>query len=247
MYHLLHLYRRLGPFDIKNIRRDALLAWMPLLPFIMALALRLLLPTIADQLHTRLGFELEPYYPLLMSSFITLAPGVVGMVIGFLLLDERDEHTLAALQVTPLPLFSYLLYRISLPILLGLISTLLSYALVGLTPLSWDMLTLATFAGSVIAPQSALFLATFAENKVTGLAVMKLLNTVTLLPIFSYFLPMPWQLLCGLIPSYWPLKLFWSIAEGSSYWPIFLIVSMGYNAAVILLLLMCFSRTIQRF
>jgi hypothetical protein len=29
------------------------------------------------------------------------APGMVDMVIGFLLLDERDARTLAALRVTP--------------------------------------------------------------------------------------------------------------------------------------------------
>lgn len=41
---------------------------------------------------------------------------VFGVVTGFLLLDERDDRTLTALQVTPLPLRAYIFYRVTVPI-----------------------------------------------------------------------------------------------------------------------------------
>jgi fluoroquinolone transport system permease protein len=46
-----------------------------------------------------------------MSFLVVVMPALVGMVIGFLLLDQRDDQTLAALQVTPLTLNGYLIYR----------------------------------------------------------------------------------------------------------------------------------------
>ena len=54
------------------------------------------------------------------------------MVLGFLLLDQRDDQTLTALQVTPLSLNGYLAYRISLPMLISLVTTLLMVPLAGL-------------------------------------------------------------------------------------------------------------------
>ena len=52
-----------------------------------------------------------------------------------------------------------------------------------------QVLLLAACAG----PFTALFLVTFAENKVTGLALIKILNTVNMLPVLAYFVPEPWQ------------------------------------------------------
>ena len=43
-----------------------------------------------------------------MGGYLMTAPGIVGMVVGFLLLDERDERTLSALRVTPLSMRRYL-------------------------------------------------------------------------------------------------------------------------------------------
>ena len=64
------------------------------------------------------------------------APGMVGMVIGFLFLDERDARTLTALRTTPMSMRQYLGYRVALPLLLGTASTLMGYPLTGLTPLA---------------------------------------------------------------------------------------------------------------
>ena len=59
------------------------------------------------------AFDLRPYYDAFMGYFlVSLAPMMFGIVIGFLLLDECDDNTLMALQVTPLSLNNYLLYRL---------------------------------------------------------------------------------------------------------------------------------------
>jgi len=232
---LLTIFRTLGPADLKNIRRDALLVWAPFLPLIMALSIRLMLPFIADLCRQRLGFDITPFYPWIMSGFITLIPCLVGMIVGFLLLDERDEQTLKALLVTPLPFTGYLLYRISVPILLGTLSTLVCYPLIGLTPLDFWKLGLIGLLASCSAPQLALFLVSFAENKVAGLAQLKLLNLILLLPMVAFFLPYPWQLIAGLLPPYWIVKTFWVASSGGGFWPWFG-VGLFYNLLFIALL-----------
>jgi hypothetical protein len=145
------------------------------------------------------------------------APGIVGMVIGFLLLDERDARTLSALRVTPLSMREYLVYRILLPLVGGTASTLVGYPMIGLTALPFTTLLAIAAVAGVSAPLLALVLASAAPNKVAGFAVVKVLNGVNLLPIAAFFLPVPLQYNAGVVPTYWPMRALWSAAAGEPY------------------------------
>ena len=39
------------------------------------------------------------------------------------------------------------------------------------------------------------------------------MNLINLLPLIAYFVPMPAQLLAGILPAFWPMRAFWSAAE----------------------------------
>ena len=67
------------------------------------------------------------------------------------------------------------------------------------------------------APTLALVLAIAAPNKVAGFAVAKVMNSVNLLPVLAYFVPLPLQYVAGLFPTYWPMRALWSAASGESY------------------------------
>lgn len=209
--------RALVAADSRLLWRDPLLGWVLLMPIGLALVLRILIPPATAALQAATAFDLARYYPLIMGGYLMTAPGIVGMVIGFLLLDERDARTLTALRVTPLSMRQYLTYRITLPLLIGTIATLAGYPLVGITQLSLaTVLPMAAVAG-LAAPLLALVLATAAPNKVAGFAMVKVLNSVNLVPIASFFVPAPWQYVAGILPTYWPMRALWSAAEGESY------------------------------
>jgi fluoroquinolone transport system permease protein len=152
-----------------------------------------------------------------MGGYLMTAPGIVGMVIGFLLLDERDARTLSALRVTPLSMRRYLAYRVTLPLLAGTATTLIGYPLIGFTGL--PMMTLVPIAAvaALSAPSLALVLAIAAPNKVAGFAVVKLLNMINLLPIVAFFVPRPIQYVAGVLPAFWPMRALWSAAAGDPF------------------------------
>jgi fluoroquinolone transport system permease protein len=203
--------------DARSLVRDPLLGWVALLPLGLALLLRLLIPAVSEALSAAGGVDLAAYHPLIMGGYLLTAPGIVGMVIGFLLLDERDTRTLDALRVTPLATEWYLAYRVGLPLLLGTAATLVGYPITGLAPLPpLDLLGIAGLAG-LSAPSLTLLLATAAPNKVAGFAVAKVMNSVNLVPIVAFFVPLPYQWLAGVVPSYWPMRALWSAAEGTGY------------------------------
>jgi pimeloyl-ACP methyl ester carboxylesterase len=130
-------WRALAAADSQILWRDPLLGWVLLLPLGVALMLRVLIPPITDALADN-GFRLERFYPLIMSGYLMTAPGIVGMVVGFMLLDERDARTLSALRVSPLSIRAYLGYRLTGPLIVGTLTTLVAYPLAGLADATLD-------------------------------------------------------------------------------------------------------------
>jgi hypothetical protein len=226
--------------DARLLVRDPLLAWVILLPIGLALVLRVLIPP-AEAALLRAGFDLMPYHPLIMGGYLMTAPGIVGMVIGFLLLDERDARTLAALRVTPLSMRRYLAFRVAVPLVVGSAATLVGYPLTGIAALSLQtLLPLAVIAG-FSAPLLALVLATAAPNKVAGFAVTKVANGINLLPIAAFFLPLPLQWAAGVLPPYWPMRALWSATAGEPYAG-YLLVGGVVNVLALTLAMALFER-----
>ncbi|MCE1252351.1 MAG: hypothetical protein LWX83_02255 [Anaerolineae bacterium] len=245
MMNLIRTYRALGPIDLKNIRRDAMLSWMVFAPLLLAFILRLLVPLLNDMALVRFNFDLKPYYGVIASFLFLILPVLIGMVMGFLLLDQRDDQTLLALQVTPLSLNGYLLYRISLPMLLSFVMTLIMIPLTALQEQPLWLLALPALCAAPLAPMSALFYASLAQNKVQGFAVMKASGALFIPPLIAYFVQSNWQWLFGLVPAYWPVKLYWLLQNGdpAAFWV--LPLGLLYQAGLIYLLVGWFNRVMH--
>lgn len=238
--------RAFGPIDFKNVQRDSLLRWMTLYPLLIALITRWGVPALAKQLADRYQIDIVPYYGFGMSFMIELMPLLSGMVVGFLLLDQRDDQTLTALQVTPLTINGYLIYRISVPMLISILTTLLVFPIAGLIQAPWISLVLIALGAAPLAPIYALFLAAFAENKVQGFALVKGMGVIMLPPAIAYFIPTNWQVAFGLIPTYWPAKAFWALQAGDiNYW-LYLLVGLVYQLGLLALLLRRFNSVLRR-
>ncbi len=237
--------RALGPIDAANVRRDPLLRWMLVLPLGFALLFRWVASLADPWLADRFGVEIEAYYPLLASSVVAIAPMVYGTVVGFLLLDQKDDGTLTALRVTPLTPRGYLTYRIAIPMLLGIVITPLVLALSGFSRLGLGEQLLAGLAVAPFAPAFALFLAAFARNKVQGFALMKAAGIVNWPPVIAWFVTSSWQLAFGLCPTYWPIKFYWELEAGGPDAWVYLAVGTAYVALLILLMQRRFERVVQ--
>lgn len=229
--------------DARLLWRDPLLVWMTAMPLGMAALLRSVV-RVVESLLVGSDFDLSAYHPLIMGGYLMTAPGLVGFVVGFLLLDERDAGTLRALRVTPLRTTHYLAYRIAGPLVVGTVATMIGYRFAGLTPIPTLALGVIALTASVSAPLLALVLAAASPNKVAGFAVMKVLNAVNLLPIAAFFLPPPAQYLAGVLPTYWPMRALWSVAAGAPYWP-FLVIGWVVGAIAVVLAARVFQRRLM--
>ena len=231
------IVRALGPIDAVSIRRDPMLKWLAVYPLFLCLLIRWGVPILKAYLMERFQFDLVPYYPLLMSCVILMTPMLAGIVIGFLLLDQRDDQTLTALQVTPLTLSGYFAYRIAVPTILSLVITIVAFPVTALTKLGFLELVGAGLSSCLLAPLYALFLGTFAGNKVQGFAITKGLGVLLVPPLIAYFVPPPWQFAFGIDPLYWPAKFLWGITAGAPGAWMHLLAGMLFQAILLQVLL----------
>ncbi len=236
----IRLIRTLGPLDARSVLRDPLLRWVIILPLAFALALRGAIPSLLTQITAWLPFTLDigPHYtPLMSYALLLIAPMLAGVVIGFLLLDLRDDGVLAALQVGPPRLGGYLRYRLALPTLVGLLLTPALFLIAGLSVGGPMELALAALGAAPVASLYALLLGAIAQNKVQGIALMKLSGLLFILPALSRYVPDIWQLPLALVPTYWPAHLLWALQSGTSDRWSYLIGSLIYPPLMCALLL----------
>ncbi len=158
-----------------------------------------------------LYFSLSDQVPLLVVLIFNDPAGLGMLFIGALYLMERSENTLQALAVVPLPPAHYVWSK---TISLSLLATLSALAMavagfgwgfnygyfitgIGLSASLFTLLGLAlvvhcrSFNDYIL--RIALILATFARNKVEGLAIFKGLNLILMLPAFSLFRKRHWE------------------------------------------------------
>ena len=192
-------------------------------------------------------FDLVPYHTLITSYLIVLMiPMILGQVLGFLLLDERDDGTLRALLITPMSMEGYLAYRIGIPLLGSSAIAVGVLALAKIAPLPMVQLLPIALLYAIETPIMTLLMAGMCENKVQGFAFSKTVGNLALIPVAAYFVAPPWQYLAGVFPPYWPLKAFWLASAGASgYWAT-IAVGLVVHVALLAWLIKRFNRNIRR-
>lgn len=260
MTHLISLMR----YEMKNITRDKMTLTMLVYPIIMVGFGAYLIPLILDQFN--LGENLAGTVLIIMIVLASLAPMLAGAMLGFLLLDHKDENTLISLRVTPVSLLDYLRFKSVYTVLLSLVSSLLivlgvrylsgdAYTVMGFNP--WAEINLLnaflfSAVSALFAPTFGLLIATLGANKIEGFAYLKTLGILILIPALVTLeaLQGAAQYFLGIVPTFWPVK---GLLEGASILPndanlpaiLYSLFGLVYLGALLAVLTRQFIRSIQ--
>lgn len=212
--------------DQKLIFRDSFLIFMTIAGILIALICRYLLPW-ADQVlmakslmpSDTIPFALHETYPMLI-TFMALYNGTLmsGMMAGFLLLDEKDENTLQAISVTPVPFYYYTNYRFTLAAVFSFALSVAMLYIINIALLGFWQILLFSAAASLMSVMSALFLVIFSQNKVQGFAMGKFTSLAGWVILAGWFIPEPWQWLLGIFPPFLVHKAYWMALEEQQFW-----------------------------
>ena len=215
----------------RQLSRDPLIKWMFFFPIAIALAYRWGIPELEIWLMEQWHIDFSDYSVLLLSMMPALIPSIIGMVIGFTLLDMKDDGSLSAMLVTPLQLGGYLKFKLLIPMIISAPLNMFCLWLANVMPLSFVQMVLASCSPLLLAVIFPLLLVVVAENKVQGFALSKVLNAVLFPPLLAWFFPGAWNWLFGILPSWWPMKAFWLSMDDLTTAAITIV--MGYGIQIL--------------
>jgi len=227
--------------DLKLIVRDSTLVLALFGPLAIVLLL-FFLPSLELLIQTKLNFDLFPYR-MAVVCFLSLIPGMLfAMIYGFIILDERDEDVIDFISITPLRKEGYLAYKLIMPMLLSSGFFLMIIYTNQLIQLNLNHAFGIAVMVALEAAIGTLFLVSFSENKVEGLAFSKLLG-ITYLPIPLVFLwDSGWHWMSAFLPPFWIAKAFiHSQADSVWVWSD-LLAGIAMHVAVLLFFLRAFLR-----
>jgi len=203
--------------DLRHIFRDKTLMSFLFAPILLLAFVRLFIPYITVQYPV-----LVPYHPLIM-MFASIQTAVLfGFITSFLILEEKDENVLQAIRVLPLTPAYFIAYRL-------LFASAMSFT-GALTVIRWGGLAYPGLGASMMlalqcaltAPFITLVVATFARNKIEGVAFFKGVNLLLVLPVLSFFLTGPVRYLFAVIPVFWTFHLYDAALRNASIFGLFI-------------------------
>lgn len=227
-----------GRNDIRGTYRDPLLIMIVLAPVIWTTGVAVLTPRVTALLARRNGFDLVPYYPLILTAFLLLTSIIIAGALGaFLVLDEVDAGTLTALRVTPVRVSTFFAYRAVTVMLVTTAYVVATLSLSGiLVPGLLAALILIGLLAGVSAVVTLLLIIAVASNKIQGLAMVRALGMLIAgLPCLPWFIHSSWNVAFGVLPPYWAAKALWVASAHGMWWP-YLLAGFAYNLAVAWLL-----------
>ena len=200
--------------DLRKVLAEPFFWLILLMPFLLGWGLRYLLPSLAGQFQ---NFDLRDYYPIVVALLILTPPLYYGVVMGLLLLEEKDENVLLAVAVTPITLRNYLFARVAVYTLVSLPLIFVVHELIDVIEIDSTQLALIAIVASLNTPLVVMLLAAFCKNQLEGFVIGKGMSPFLLLPLAMFFVPDYWHVLCGILPTHWPIiAYFTAVNEAGS-------------------------------
>lgn len=192
--------------DLKMIMRDPIMALLFFVPLMIGIIFKVLiyfvLPIVLE--YVEFTLPLEPY---LLSMTLLMTPYMLGVVMGFMMLDDKDGNIIDLVLVTPYGRLGYLLNRILFISLFTFLYSWINYVILNLVDLNLFSLLYISVLLSVFAASIGLLFFRIAGDKIIGLTYAKILNFVIIF-VFADFIKAEWFVyVASLFPTFWITKL----------------------------------------
>jgi len=205
--------------DARQMMRDPIMTMLLFAPLLLLIVFKLLVLLLPPFLNATLGFDVAPYHPYILSFVLLVNSGMLGIVTGFMMIDERDGKIAELMEITPLGRSGYLVNRLSFTSILSFIYAFAGIYFLNLLELPLFSKALLSLLAAVYTAITGLLLFTWADDKVKGLTFAKGLNALVLFA-FTDLLSLNWlTYLSWLFPPYWftmVIKSPWSFAESAA-------------------------------
>jgi hypothetical protein len=189
--------------DLKQIMRDPIMAALMLAPLFLIAVFKLIVVLLVPFILTRTGFDASPYMDYVFVFVIMMCGALLGIVTGFMMIDERDGHISELMSVTPLGREGYLFNRLLFAAVSAFLYSILGYYVLGIVELPIIAVLFTALLSANYAIIIGLLIFSFADDKVKGLTFAKAINSLSLFAFTDLF-SLKWlTVLSWFFPPYW--------------------------------------------
>ncbi|GAA0182332.1 hypothetical protein SH2C18_47280 [Clostridium sediminicola] len=193
--------------DYRQIIREPIMLLLFILPIFIPIIFKLLLIFSIPFIENYFKFSITPYHSCILSLTLVLIPGMLGVVTGFMMLDEKDGKISELMSITPLGKMGYLLNRLSFSFIGTFIYTIFTYYLLNVYHVPILTLLFIAILLGIYSFVIGSILFVLSDDKVKGLTYAKALNIMLLFSI-SDLLNERWvTILSNIFPPYWITKI----------------------------------------
>lgn len=204
------MYANFLSSELKKWLRDPMMSFMVFYPILFGIVGRFILPLVADTA----GFNLEHFTDLVLVILTLMTPHVYGAVIGFSILDDRDDNILSSIKVTPLSIHQFLSFKLVAVFILCFVACVFVMWFSNIGNIHLGAMLALAFLVSLAAPMTGLLINALSQNKIEGFAVMKGLGTIILFPIIAIFFVDKKEFIFAFAPGFWPAKAISTLVRG---------------------------------
>ncbi|MBA3898593.1 MAG: hypothetical protein H0X62_00030 [Bacteroidetes bacterium] len=216
--------------DFRSTFRDPIFKGLLLFPFFAFALIRFVLPAVVEEFP-----EVEQFTAVILMWACLQSATMFGFIYGFLFLEEKEENLWQALKILPVSSLKLVLSRLALGLC---VSTIVNYCMIrfgNVIQVDFIKELLLAVHFSLAAPLIALYIAALAKNRIEGLAQMKIVNLLLILPAFIYFFPYDALHLTAVIPTYWSFRSLEMATTGENFL-VFYLAGLFFYLLFILLL-----------
>lgn len=263
-------YLSLVRYEFKTIVKDMMNLFILLYPLLMLFICGYLLPAIISK--TSSNDPNSQAIALLIGFVLLISIGgfMMGAMLGFSLLDNRDENTLTNIAVSPITVSGYAVFKIIYTYILQVLGNIFmigglkllasdSYVVnyggitIGLLDnISYGQIIVFSLVSSLIVPFVAMLLGAIAKNKIEGFALVKSGGLFVMIPMLVLLdsFQNGKQYIFGIFPNFWPMKALLNIALNSqntanlNFW-IYMLIGTVYPIILGILALRVFIKKNQ--
>ncbi len=178
------------------------------------------------------GEKISPIKRSLGASLLLMITMLTGMIISSGIIDDKSDNTIAAVHVTTLTKYQYVIGKSVIGVVILYFSSILSIVILGLTGINWVQLSVVLMSTSVIAMIIGFLMGLTSADIIEAAASIKILMLPMLAAVLVEDLTVPkWHFTMYWNPFYWSYKSLKEIIVGqSASWSL-----IGINMLVVLI------------
>lgn len=198
-------------FEIRHLLRDEMTRVMLFYPIVLGGLTRLL--SNRHLLTSQLAGATAVVLVILAAGFD------FGMIAGFSLLDDRDDHVLISIGISPVSVNFYLLIKVTFAFLMAVLAGATTILISGTLAVSAPKIIVVSLLAAMQVPINAFLVSTLAHDRAEGIAATKFTGILVLLPVLAWLLTDWKQWLLAFVPGFWPTKAIQSLGLTASHSP----------------------------